>query len=125
MDLKEAEVREKEKSITIEPKALRATYKSANEYGIAGFVFASILGTNSGLLSFHVSPQMFNSMDNMEAYLGLIISFVLIIISAILSLIGCSKKSEQYQMGLAYWGMFFNIILIVFWASTFYNGYNN
>jgi hypothetical protein len=104
-------------------KAQPKVIKHANEYGIAGFVFSSILMFNDGILKFYVTPQMFNSMGFTEAYSGLIISFLIITISISISIKGCMKNGEIFQKGLANLGLILNIILVLLMVIRFYQGY--
>jgi amino acid transporter len=98
------------------------TVKQANEIGIAGFVFASILLMHDGFLNFNCTPNMFSDVHLTEQYIGVIISTILLIGSTITSIVGVKKKSP-YQKGLAILGLILNGILWVALIYTFCHGY--
>jgi hypothetical protein len=93
--------------------------KQANEYGIAGFVFSSILMVHEGFLKLLEHDGFFN-----QSMISVGLAIILFSTSIITSIKGCLKDGQLYQKGLANIGLIFNIILFVVMAYTFLQGFS-
>jgi uncharacterized membrane protein len=98
----------------------KTTHKVANEYGIAGFVFSSILLVHDGFLQLLQHDGFFN-----ESMISVILAIILFLTSIFSSIKGCLKDGQIYQKGLAYTGLVFNIILFLVMIYTFMQGFSD